>query len=83
MKFEGKRTTEYQTCCDSTKIHVFADKLISGLAFDWIAGNLYGVSWAGIVFACKARGAGRMTKCSELVKDQGILRGIALDPQDG
>ena len=61
----------------------YADKLISGLAFDWITGNLYGVSWAGIVFACEARVKGLMTKCADLDKSNGTLNGISVDPNDG
>ena len=58
------------------------DELISGLDFDWITGNLYGVSWAGVVFVCRARVQGFM-KCTELLKDQGKLRGISLGPNEG
>ena len=60
-----------------------ADKLISGLDFDWITGNLYGVSWAGIAFACEARVNRMMKKCVELVKGNGRFNGIAVHPQDG
>ena len=62
-------------------ICLLADNLISALTFDWIAGNIFGVSWAGIVFVCKARVKGLM-KCAELHKDQGILHGVDVSPAD-
>ena len=63
-------------------VRYWSDELISGLALDWITGNLYGVSTRGIVFACKARVRGLM-KCMVVLEGQKTLRGIALDPKNG
>lgn len=60
----------------------FVDKRISGLAFDWIGRNLYGVSWAGIVVACKERATGQM-ECYTVWEEPGQLEGIVVDPNNG
>ena len=62
---------------------MFVDGEISGLCFDWKAGDLYGVSLSGMVFACKARVKGRMT-CATVLKENGRpFSGIAVDPNRG
>ena len=64
------------------KQNQIADKQIQAIAMDWITGNLYGVNHAGVVFACNTEG-GNPLKCATVLRDQGRLHGIAVDPAQG
>lgn len=59
-----------------------ADKYILAIALDWITGNLYGVNHAGDVFVCNTE-AGDSLKCANILRRQGRLHGIAVDPDQG
>ena len=51
---------------------------------DGITGNLYGVSWNGIIFVCKTALSGALQSCTTLLyyyKEK--LGGIVLSPEDG
>ena len=57
---------------------------LMGLAFDWIAQNLYVVTDDGYILVCNddAR-ASKVFRCVTLLNGQGYLRGIAVDPNEG
>ena len=57
---------------------------MDGLAFDDIAGNLYGVTLSGKVFVCKAVPQGPLT-CATIVNNLNLreLHGIAVNPNVG
>ena len=62
----------------------FPDGPITGLAFDWITANVYGVSASGVIFACKSlAGEPSSLSCVTLVDRQTRLNGIALSPNEG
>ena len=59
-----------------------ADTDMFGLALDWISGKLYGVGRTGSVFVCPTSTIGNIT-CTTVLSDQGVLSGIAVDPNSG
>ena len=61
---------------------VFLDGQIRGLSFDWITGNLYGVTAGGHIIVCKAKTDG-MLVCATALSGQGVLNGITVNPIDG
>ena len=58
---------------------IIADGSFNGLAYDWIADNLY-VATHRFVLSCNYDATFR---CVTLVSGQGLLNGIALDPNEG
>lgn len=60
--------------------YFFADGWISGLDLDWITGNLYAVTTLGFILLCGTR---RTFTCASLLRDQGQVEGIAVDPITG
>ena len=55
---------------------------MTGIAFDWITANLYGVSEDGYVFACKSSPRVSLS-CVTILSRPGRLYGIAVDPNQG
>ena len=58
------------------------DGVIYGLAFDWVVGNIYVVTWAGYILAC-GEGTTRTFRCYTILDDQPSAAGISLDPAEG
>ena len=50
--------------------------------FDWIAQNLYVVSSQGFILACDGR-VNRPFRCDPVLRGQGSVVGIALNPNEG
>ena len=61
---------------------IIPDGAITGIAFDWITTNLYGVSEDGYIFACKPIGTGPLS-CVTVLQRRRRLYGIALNPNEG
>ena len=59
-----------------------ADGHIYGLAFDWIANNIYAVTIEGYIFACSAS-VSPVTRCVTVISGHGNVEGIAVDPIHG
>ena len=70
------------TCIERTARLLCADTDMFGLALDWISGKLYGVGRTGSVFVCPTSTIGNIT-CTTVLSDQGVLSGIAVDPNSG
>ena len=58
------------------------DGNIESLAFDWITGNIYAVTFGGYILACDAA-TDRNFSCATVLSGQGSLRGITLNPVEG
>ena len=58
------------------------DGQIFGLAFDWITGNVYVVTWNGFILACDGSLERNFT-CVTVLSGLGSVTGLALDPADG
>ena len=52
------------------------------MAFDDIAGNVYGVGSQGVVFVCKAEPQGPLL-CTTVLEYEGSLGTIAVNPHQG
>ena len=61
---------------------IILDGAMTGIAFDWITANLYGVSEDGYVFACKSSPRVSLS-CVTILSRPGRLYGIAVDPNQG
>ena len=63
---------------------IIADGDMRGISYDWIAGNLYVATRDGNILACNQDTRGkRAFLCKTLLADQGDLRGIAVDSNEG
>ena len=60
----------------------FADGTMYTLKFDWIGGNLYVGTASGYILACYA-GTERAFSCYPVLSNQGDIKGLALDPNQG
>ena len=59
-----------------------ADGTFHGLAFDWIAGNVYLGTTGGFILACDTVRTSTLT-CGTVMNNQGEVNGIALSPVAG
>ena len=72
-------------CCQSYNCKLdleFTDGWFWGLGIDWIAGRAYLATGNGSVIACNVLRA-QDNKCANVLRVQGSLYGIALDPEKG
>ena len=57
--------------------------IVKALTFDYVAGNLYGISASGIIFVCKAAPLGELA-CTGVIESLELgYDGIALNPTEG
>ena len=64
---------------------ITADGSMNGLAYDWIAENLYVATHYGFILACNSGDARTIQEfsCRTLLTDQGKAVGIAVNPNEG
>ena len=63
--------------------YVLSDELIYELAFDWITGNVYGVTLNGVVFVCDPTRTTASSSCVGVLTGQVKLEGVAVNPVAG
>ena len=63
-------------------VSVILDGNITGLAVDWITGNLYGAGRGGYIFVCDTNTTGPLN-CTTVLNSQEHFTFLALSPNDG